>query len=143
MNNENLLHNDSGPSLSYKDGFNIWSLDGLRVDEQLVLHPETQTLKQIHEEQNEEIKRIRIERFGWNRYLEETNAKVVDSGKNDIENTYEILARTPVGLRLITFCPSTGRRYALSIGDSSVSTCAGAQQWLWGNKKDLRIIGRT
>ena len=146
---DDQLHNDSGPSMVYADGFKLYDIEGVSVDEQIVMSPETQTIEQIHNEENEEVRRIRIDRFGWMRYLEESEAKVLDHRRNDIECTYEVLAETPVGKRLITFCPSTGRRYALGIpDDEDVTNCEQAQNRLWGDRsgedgKEVYWIGRT
>lgn len=139
---DNLLHNEKGPSVKYADGWAIWSIEGNQVDEQIVMRPETQTIEQIAKEENEEIRRIRIDRFGWSRYLDETSSEVLDQRRNDIEATYEILAETPIGQRLITFCPSTGRRYSLGIPGNRVKTCEEAQQRLWGDR-NVYFIGRT
>jgi hypothetical protein len=139
---EARLHCTDGPAVAWSDGFALWSIEGVPVDEQIVLHPETQTIKQINQEQNEEVRRIRIDRFGWLRYLEESGSTVIDCGRNDIEQTYEILAETPVGQRLITHCPSTGRRYSLGLPGDRVKTREEAQARLWGDR-NVTIIGRT
>ena len=103
--------------------------------------PETQTIEQIHGDDNEEVRRLRIERFGVLRYIEESQATVLDSRRNDIENTYEILVQTNAGLRLATHCPSTGRRYFLAVTDD-VKKCEAAQKSIWGGQ-EINIIGRT
>jgi len=140
---DGLLHNNSGMAVRYADGWGWYSIEGMRVDEQVVMRPETQTIYQIHKEENEEIRRIRIDRFGWMRYLEESGAEVLDYRRNDVECTRELLAQTPVGKRLITFCPSTGRRYALGIpDDEDVETCEQAQERLWDDR-GFHWIGAT
>ena len=136
------LHREDGPSVEYADGWALWSLDGVRVNEQIVMHPETQTIEQIADEENEEVRRICIDRYGWLRYLQDTDSTIIDERRNDIEATYEILADTQVGQRLITHCPSTGRRYSLALPGERVSTCEEAQQRLWGDR-GVTIIGRT
>lgn len=139
---DSQLHCEDGPAILYSDGWSVWSIRGVRVNEQIVMRPETQTIQQINSEKNEEVRRIRIDRFGWMRYLEESESVVIDCGRNDIEATYEILANTPVGQRLITHCPSTGRRYSLAIAGEAVTTREEAQRRLWGDK-ELFIVGRT
>jgi len=140
-NEEGLLHNESGPAISWRDGWEHFALEGVNLDRQIVMAPESQSVQQLESEENEEVRRIRIERFGVLRYLEESNSSVVDTRRNDIEATFEILANTPNGQRLVTHCPSTGRRYFLSIPEQ-VETCEQAQAVLWDDH-DMRIIGRT
>lgn len=141
-----LLHCEDGPSIRFSDGFCVWSLEGHRVTEQIVMHPETLTLQQIHDMTNADIQAIMLQRFGWSRYLEETNAKQIDARHNDIENTVEILYDSGTfGYRLVCTCP-TGRVFVKGV-HNSVSTCEEAQYWLSGyqlsNRKKFRTIGRT
>ena len=126
------LHHDAGPAVRFRDGWSIWAIDGVVVDEQVVLHPETQNVRQIRREPNAEVKRIRIERFGWDRYLAEVGAVAIDRRRNDIEATRETLFRTPDRERiLVCACPSTARVYALAV-PRDIRTCEGAQAWLSG-----------
>lgn len=140
---EGLLHNESGPSIRFADNFSVWSIRGNRVNEQIVMAPETLTIKQIDEEQNSDIQSIMIDRFGWERYIDECGAKLIDSRKNDIEGTMEALYDTQkFGRRLVCTCP-TGRVFVKGIEiKKGTDTCQGAQDWLGGNRK-FRTIART
>lgn len=143
-NDDRQLHNESGPAQEWSDGYGIYSIDGVRVPEDVVLRPQDQTIDDIHKERNEEVRRIRIERFGWSRYLHESEAKLDAVAQNDIEGTMEALYTLRDGSqRLLTFCPSTGKKFALEIPDSRVTSTEEAQARLWGDRKDLYIIGRT
>jgi hypothetical protein len=136
------LHNESGMAVRYRDGWGVWAIHGVRVDEQVVLQPHTQTRLQIDAEGNAEIKRIRIERFGWPRYLRESGARVLDVRDNAIEATRESLMETKDGARvLVCACPSTARVYALRI-PREIASCENAQRWLHGNRS-LRVVGRS
>ena len=144
-----LLHNESGPSVLFADGFALWSIEGHAVTEQIVMSPETLTIKQIHSESNADIQSIMVNRFGWGRYVEETDCKLLDSRHNDIENTVEALYDTKrFGLRLFCTCP-TGRVFVKGVNKEEVTsnTCEAAQNWLSGynldTRKKFRTIGRT
>jgi len=127
-----LLHHEGGPAVRFRDNWSIWVIGGVVVDEQIVLHPDTQTIQQIRREGNTEVKRIRIERYGWDRYLAQVGAVAIDSRRNDVEATRETLMRTPDGESvLVCACPSTARVYALEV-PRSVQTCERAQAWLSG-----------
>jgi hypothetical protein len=118
----------------------MWRLNGIPLDEQIVMRPETQTLAQINAESNADVKSIRIQRFGWARYLSESNAREIDSCNNDIEGTIEALFTSPTGEnRLVATCP-TGRVFAMGV-PSHITTCEQARKWLHGN--NIRILART
>lgn len=145
MNIEGLLHNEKGPSVVYSDGLSVWSLNGHRVNETIVLRPETLTLEEIDRETNSDVQSIMIDRFGWPRYLEESGAKILNFNENAVENTLESLFLTENhGLRLLVTCP-TGRIFVKGLPpDPSIKTCEDAQRWL-GNDVDKKfnVIGRT
>jgi hypothetical protein len=124
---DGVIHSDNSPAVEFKDGFKIWAIGGVIVDEQIVMSPQTQAIKQINNEKNQEIKRIRIERFGWREYLEAVNANVLDVSINNI--WMESLMQSQDMKILCTYDPSTGRIYALEV-DPSCQTCEQAQRYL-------------
>ena len=123
------LHCPSGPCVE-NDVENLYFLEGNLVDEQIVMHPETQTLEQLHAETNEEIRRIRIDRFGWERFLQEDGAKVLHHRRNDRDAQDEILVESSLKTRhLIVTDPSTARRYVLGV-PRIIKQCQEAQNFL-------------
>ena len=125
-----VAHNDDGPSHLWSDGFAIWTVHGVAVDQQIVMEPATQTIHQIENEQNAEVKRIRIERYGWERYLSQAGAKVVDQRHNDRDAQDERLyILSDGGKRFQCVDPSTGRRYVFGV-PSDISSCEQAQTWI-------------
>jgi hypothetical protein len=73
------LHRDSGPAIVWPDGWGLHVVHGVRVTKQIVDAPETLTPEQITSEPNAEVRRIMLERFGTERYIRESGAKVIDS----------------------------------------------------------------
>ena len=73
----NRLHHEDGPALAYSDGLVVYAWHGVRVSKDLIEHPEQITAQSIDAEQNTEIRRIMIERFGIARYVSESHAEVV------------------------------------------------------------------
>jgi hypothetical protein len=113
------------------------------------MHPETQAIEQINSEANAEIKRIRIERYSWERYLKDTNATVIDTRDNFVEGTKEALMQAGDIRVLVCHCPSTGRVYAMEV-PVATSNCQAAQEYLWSGSSllsqvggKLNIIGRS
>ncbi len=71
------LHHDSRMALEYSDGFGIYAWHGVFVPKEIILEPEKITIESIQEEENQEIRRIMIERFGWDKYLTDQKAIVI------------------------------------------------------------------
>ncbi|MDD5370673.1 MAG: hypothetical protein PHQ40_16445 [Anaerolineaceae bacterium] len=70
-------HCDDGPSHLWRDGWSLWYIHGVAVTEQIVMHPEALTVAQIQEEQNAEVRRVMLDRFGIQRFMRESGAKTV------------------------------------------------------------------
>lgn len=134
------LHCEDGPSMVWRDGCSVWHIHGVEVDEQIVMAPDTQTLAQIDGDTNQDRRRIRIERYGWLKYVSASKAEIVEFRDNDIDGTSECLMRLGDGrMVLVAACCSTGREYALPV-PREIKTCADAQRWLSGGLSD-RTIG--
>ena len=70
------LHSTTGPALRYRDGWPVFAIHGVQVPAKVVESPQTLTIAEIRAEQNAEIRRIMIDRFGAARYLREIGATV-------------------------------------------------------------------
>ena len=136
------LHREDGPAAEHADGSKEWHLNGVKVTEQIVMHSETIAFAQIQKSRNNEVRSIMIERYGWQRYLADSKAKMIDKRDNAVENTKEALFVTrSFGNRLVVTCP-TGRVFTLGV-PSDVVTCEAAQQWLGNSTTEINVIGRT
>jgi hypothetical protein len=69
------LHREDGPAVRFADGWSMWAIHGVRVTEQIVMAPETLTVEQIDAEQNAEVKRVMLERFGFDRWVRDKGAR--------------------------------------------------------------------
>lgn len=74
---EGFLHNETGPAVAYPDGWAVYAIHGVRVPEYVVMNPEQITVQDIDSEENSEIKRVKIERFGIQKYLFESGAEKI------------------------------------------------------------------
>jgi hypothetical protein len=77
VDDRNRPHCDDGPSHRWRDGWSLYFIHGVRVTEQIVMHPETLTVAQIDAEENAEIRRVMVERYGLPRYMQDSGATVV------------------------------------------------------------------
>lgn len=139
---DNQPHREDGPSHAWRDGWKLWYIDGIAVDEQIVMHPETQTISQIERETNSDVKAIRIARFGWARYLEEIKAEVVDEYENIIEGgTWETVFRLPDGNHVFVVTCASARLFAMGL-PAGIETCADARRWR-ERGRNIQVVGRT
>lgn len=70
------LHSATDSAIKYSDGFEVYSWHGVTVPREVVLTPEKITVASIEAEANTEVRRVMIERFGEQRYLEESGAEL-------------------------------------------------------------------
>jgi len=71
------LHSESRPAIQWPDGWGLYMWHGVRVPARLIEHPETITVAEIEAEQNAEIRRCMVARYGAGRYLLDSGAKEV------------------------------------------------------------------
>ena len=74
-----LLHSLTGPALMYPDGLAIYAVHGVRVPATVIEAREHMTVQDILAESNAEIRRVKLEVFGWQRFARETRARQLDA----------------------------------------------------------------
>jgi hypothetical protein len=79
------LHHGSGAAVSWPDGWGVYSIHGRAVAGWIMEHPERITVAEIERETNAELRRVMIERYGWERYIRDCGAQVVDAVPLDHE----------------------------------------------------------
>jgi len=75
------LDNPVGPAIEFPDGFSKYYLQGLEFDSEVVMYPERMDPQTIFEEINQERRRIRLERFGLEKFITEVEAETVDNDR--------------------------------------------------------------
>ena len=73
------LHSLTGPAIRFRDGWEIYAIKGITVDKRVVMTPELLEPWEITDEPNTEIRRIMLERYGFDRYLAAVKATCLDS----------------------------------------------------------------
>ena len=74
------LHCADGPAIAFEDGWGVYAIHGVRIpfkQRHIVERPETITVEEIETEQNAEIRRVLIDRYGPARYVADSGARVV------------------------------------------------------------------
>lgn len=135
------LHSEDGPSVEYKDDLTMFAIHGVEVPEEVVMNPKDQDISDLDNEENNDIRTVRINRYGWDRYIKEKGLLSIDERLNTRTNSYEALYDIDGIKTLIANC-GTGNIVPIRVGD--VNTCAEAEDYLCnvGDRK-VSIIKRT
>jgi hypothetical protein len=73
------LHNDKGPALAYRDGFSLYMIHGVRIPPYIITNPERLTVDEIDNERNQEVKRVMLDKYGFENYIKNSGAKLIHS----------------------------------------------------------------
>lgn len=70
-------HGETGPAIAYPDGLRAYAWHGVRVPAWMIEEPERLTPAEIDVEQNVEVRRVMVERFGPDRLIRDGGAILV------------------------------------------------------------------
>ena len=93
LDDRGMLHSETAPAVEYPDGYQIFAVHGVRVPGWLIQNPERLSMAEIDRETNAEVQRVMIDRFGWDRFLEESKAEIVDH--DEVRGTLYRTQRSP------------------------------------------------
>ena len=107
---------------------------GVAIDERIAFRPEQLRVEEILREGNVERRRVMLERFGVERFMQTANARVLDSdtdagGKREL--LFLALANDEALVCVSVRCPTTGRHYLLRV-PPAMQTCRQAVAWTAG-----------
>ncbi|MEW6733109.1 MAG: DUF6745 domain-containing protein [Acidobacteriota bacterium] len=123
----------------------IWSLPpalenvhlrwrGVPINKRIAFQPETITINEILNEPNVELRRVLLERMGYEQFLSEANAELLDmdfdAGGERRLLRVEFEEDEPL-ICIAVICPSTNRQYMLRV-PPTITTCREAAAWLAG-----------
>ena len=80
LDTENRLHNLEGPAVSWSDGYSIYSIHGVRLNESnsfIVTDKSRINAKTILAESNAEVRRVMIDIYGTDNFIKNSNATLV------------------------------------------------------------------
>ena len=133
---EHRLHCEDGPALAYADGFAVYAWHGVRVGREIIEHPEQIRPEQVLREQNQEVRRAMLERYGWRRLLRDVRATEVHRDRFGV--LYEtarlgeyLEGEDPMARFVSVRDPSTAREYALRV-PPTITTAQAAVAWTFG-----------
>lgn len=79
VNSRNQPHGENKPFCKWRDGSALYSVNGVRVPAHVVESPEKMTADQIEKETNLEVRRVMIDAYGREKFILDSNSKVVHS----------------------------------------------------------------
>jgi hypothetical protein len=131
------LHCADGPALVHSSGWGIYAWHGVRTTEKAIMYPSTLTVADVKEQENAESRRVIVERMGYEKYFNETRAKVIDRDFVDVQvgagkPMPRVLFQDMFGDRyLLGTDGSTERCYAMPV-PNTVNTCRTAHEAICG-----------
>lgn len=117
------------------------------IDERIAFRPESLTAEEILATRNIELRRVMMERMGYEKFMKEANAEVLDEdtdagGKRQllkvpIENDEDLVC-------VSVFCPSTGKHYIIRVPPGA-KNCHEAVAWIAGfdDPTQYKLVGET
>jgi hypothetical protein len=108
--------------------------NGVAISRRVAFEPETLNHLEVLAERNAEVRRVMIERMGYDRFLEQTQAQVLDRDRDRGGERRLLRIEIPDDEPLVCVsvqCPSTGHQFVLRVPPQTTS-CHQAIAWTAG-----------
>lgn len=96
-------HAENGPALEYEDGWRLWMWHGVPIDKRIITDPETITVEEICLCTNKHVRSVLLDRYGINRFLKDSEARLVHSDEFGELYNFSISDVEPVVLVRVHF----------------------------------------
>ncbi len=134
------LHCEDGPAIVCRDGWLVYAIHNIRVPADIVEHPELITAEQIKAEKNAEIRRVMMQRFGFDRYVKEIGAVLKNT--DEVGKLWRVEDEAPFHIaEVINSTPEpdgSTKIYFIPVPDDNdmtrkrMKTCREAVAWSFG-----------
>ena len=120
---------------------------GVPIDQRIAFRPDTITAAEVLAERNVELRRVLLERLGYDRFLQEAKAQTIDRD-TDSGGERRLLKVSLPGdedlVCIVVVCPSTAKQYILRVPPKT-RTCKQAAAWIAGfdNANDYSPLKET
>jgi hypothetical protein len=117
------------------------------IDERVAFRPNEITAEEVLNERNSEVRRAKLERMGFDRFLEQAEARVLDTDRDagGERRLFHVELQGDEPLVCVSvICPSTARQYVIRVPPATRS-CRAAVAWIAGfdNADDYAPILET
>ncbi|MFE5375670.1 DUF6745 domain-containing protein [Streptomyces mirabilis] len=134
------LDRGDGPALGYADGFELYAWRGMPVPRAFLDELTTLTAERIRGEENAELRRVMLEYYGYDRYLEESGAQPVHRDETGVLWRVELAGDEDVVMvEVVNSTPEpngTSRTYWLRVPPAT-RTAREAVAWTFGLGAEL------
>ena len=121
------LHREDGPAILCRDGWPVYAWHGVRVPAHVIEQPHEITVAQIDNEQNAEVRRVMLERYGTDRYLLDSHTEPHHTDNSGALYRREVPGDEPLVMVRVQD-PSTDREYFLRV-PPTMQTARQAVAW--------------
>jgi len=132
------VHHATEPAIRYRDGDVVYIWNDVGLPDEWFENPESLTPQIALTWENIEQRRCACEILGWDKILEELNARVIDDDGDPQIGTLLEVDIPDIGVeRFLRVECGTGRKFALPV-PANMQTALEAQAWSWGiDKKEF------
>lgn len=138
LDSNNRLHSENGPAIQFNPDEKGYYYHGVRVDERIIMHPETLTYDDIINASHPGVKEAMIVKIGLKELVKTAKFEIIDSvqGKNGKYELISIDVKETQPLKIIkVVCPSTGKTHFLRV-HPQVTSFDDALAWTFGLRRD-------
>jgi len=139
LDDRGRLHADSDWAILYPDGFGYCLVHGVEVPEHVVLEPSKITVKEIETEQNVEVRRVMMEKYGQSRFLLDSGAKEIHKDDWGILYSKEVPEDEPlVMVKVVNSTPEpdgSHKDYFIRVPPDTTTARAGVS-WTFAQEAD-------
>lgn len=93
LNERQQLHNNNEECLAYRSGWQLYYINGVKVNELIVKRPNDITPDMIDAEKNAEVRRVLLERFGEHKYLLHGQFEILDTDSDQFGRERQLLRK--------------------------------------------------
>ncbi len=138
IDDDGRLHCERGPALVYRDGWSVHAWHGVRVPPWVIERPHLITLQMVVRQPNVEMRRVLLERYGYERYVRTVGSRVHSDDWGTLWRAPLFGDEPLVMVQVLNATPEPDGRfkdYFLRV-PPSVSTAHEAVAWTFGASRE-------
>ena len=136
---DKVLHCEDGPSIRFRDGFEVYSWRGTRVPKEWIMDIKSVDPSLALNYPNVEKRRALAEIIGWDQIIEMIGPKIIDEDNSEIGTLIEVDIPEIGKERFIRVLCGTSRQFALPVPPQT-NTALEAQAFLHGTTLEEFLV---